>query len=206
MISKLMKKAVTFVLSTAMAVTAITFTMPQQKVKAAPTTSSQLVWSDEFNGSSLDTSKWGYEIGTGASGWGNNELQYYTNRTDNAYVSGGALHIRAKRESYGGKNYTSARLNTNGKFTFKYGYVEARLALPSSQGIWPAFWMLGANIGSVAGLHVVKLTSWKQLMQKIEHMLRVIGIAMDIRIMERIQEILILHNIIHMDYSGTVSI
>ncbi len=149
MISKLMKKAVTFVLSTAMAVTAITFTMPQQKVKAAPTTSSQLVWSDEFNGSSLDTSKWGYEIGTGASGWGNNELQYYTNRTDNAYVSGGALHIRAKRESYGGKNYTSARLNTNGKFTFKYGYVEARLALPSSQGIWPAFWMLGANIGSV---------------------------------------------------------
>ena len=149
MISKLMKKTVTFVLSTAMAVTAITFTMPQQKVKAAPTTNSQLVWSDEFNGSSLDTSKWGYETGTGASGWGNNELQYYTNRTDNAYVSGGALHIRAKRESYGGRNYTSARLNTNGKFTFKYGYVEARLALPSSQGIWPAFWMLGANIGSV---------------------------------------------------------
>lgn len=149
MISKLMKKTVTFVLCTAMAVTAITFTMPQQKVKAAPTTNSQLVWSDEFNGSSLDTSKWGYETGTGASGWGNNELQYYTNRTDNAYVSGGALHIRAKRESYGGRNYTSARLNTNGKFTFKYGYVEARLALPSSQGIWPAFWMLGANIGSV---------------------------------------------------------
>ena len=87
MISKLMKKAVTFVLSTAMAVTAITFTMPQQKVKAAPTTSSQLVWSDEFNGSSLDTSKWGYEIGTGASGWGNNELHYYTFCIYNSYVS-----------------------------------------------------------------------------------------------------------------------
>ena len=151
MISKFMKKTTAFVLSMAMIVSAITITvtMTSQKVLAAPTANSTLVWSDEFNGSSLDTSKWGYEIGTGSSGWGNNELQYYTNRTDNAYVSGGALHIRAKKESYGGRNYTSARLNTNGKFTFQYGYVEARLALPSNQGIWPAFWMLGANIGSV---------------------------------------------------------
>ena len=149
MISKFMKKTVTFVLSAAMVVSAMTTSvnMSVQTVKAAPTTGSQLVWSDEFNGSSLDTSKWSYE--TGGSGWGNNELQYYTDRTDNAYVSDGALHIKAKRESYGGKNYTSARLNTNGKFTFTYGYVEARLALPSNQGIWPAFWMLGANIGSV---------------------------------------------------------
>ena len=99
MISKFMKKTVTFVLSAAMVVSAMTTSvnMSAQTVKAAPTTGSQLVWSDEFNGSSIDTSKWGYEIGTGASGWGNNELQYYTNRTDNAYVSNGAMHIKAKR-------------------------------------------------------------------------------------------------------------
>lgn len=147
----LFKKVSGIVLSAAMVISTMgitTYSM-NKVVNAAPTTSSTLVWSDEFNGNSIDTSKWGYEIGTGSNGWGNNEQQYYTNRTDNAYVSGGALHIRAKRESYGGRNYTSARLNTNGKFTFTYGYVEARLALPSNQGIWPAFWMLGANIGSV---------------------------------------------------------
>lgn len=148
---KLFKKATTLVLSFALVLSSISITTQKMTadVEAAPTKSSTLVWSDEFNGSSLDTSKWGYEIGTGGSGWGNNEQQYYTNRKDNAYVSGGSLHIRAKKESYGGMRYTSARLNTNGKFTFKYGYVEARIALPSSQGIWPAFWMLGANIGSV---------------------------------------------------------
>ena len=147
----LFKKVSGIVLSAAMVISTMGITTHSMNkvVNAAPTTSSTLVWSDEFNGNSIDTSKWGYEIGTGSNGWGNNEQQYYTNRTDNAYVSGGALHIRAKRESYGGRNYTSARLNTNGKFTFTYGYVEARLALPSNQGIWPAFWMLGANIGSV---------------------------------------------------------
>lgn len=148
---QLFKKAAAMVLSLTLVVSSMGITSMKMTtdVKAAPTTSSTLVWSDEFNGNSLDTSKWGYEIGTGSSGWGNNEQQYYTNRSDNAYVSGGALHIRAKKEAYGGMNYTSARLNTNGKFTFTYGYVEARIALPSSQGIWPAFWMLGANIGSV---------------------------------------------------------
>lgn len=146
---RILNKAIATVLSMALIASSVgmTFTKSETKVNAAATTSSKLVWSDEFNGSSLNTSKWNYE--TGGGGWGNNELQYYTNRKDNAYVSGGALHIRAKKESYGGKNYTSARLNTNGKFTFTYGYVEARIALPSSQGIWPAFWMLGANIGSV---------------------------------------------------------
>lgn len=147
----LLKKVGTVILSLALIVSSITFTAEKMvtDVKAASTTSSTLVWSDEFNGNSIDTSKWGFEIGTGASGWGNNEQQYYTDRADNAYVSDGSLHIRAKKESYGGMRYTSARLNTNGKFTFTYGYVEARIALPSSQGIWPAFWMLGANIGSV---------------------------------------------------------
>lgn len=148
---QILKKALTITLSLAMVISSmgITFQKAEKKVEAAATTSSTLVWSDEFNGSSVDTSKWSYETGTGSWGWGNNEQQYYTSRTDNAYVSGGALHIRAKKESYGGMSYTSARLNTNGKFTFTYGYVEARLALPSSSGIWPAFWMLGANIGSV---------------------------------------------------------
>ena len=142
------KKAIIGLASVAMVATMSLSTINVSPVKGA-TTSSTLVWSDEFNGNSIDASKWGFEIGTGSNGWGNNEQQYYTNRTDNAYVADGALHIRAKKEAYGGKNYTSARLNTNGKFTFTYGYVEARLALPSSQGIWPAFWMLGANIGSV---------------------------------------------------------
>lgn len=119
------------------------------KTVSAVSASSKLVWSDEFNGSSLNTSKWGYETGTGSWGWGNNEQQYYTDRRDNLYVSDGVLHIKAKRENYGGMNYTSARINTSGKFTFTYGYVEARMALPASSGIWPAFWMLGANIGSV---------------------------------------------------------
>ena len=144
---QLLKKTAASVLSLALIVSSMTFTSLKMSkdVTAAPTTSSKLVWSDEFNGASIDTSKWGYEIGTGSSGWGNNEQQYYTNRSDNAYVSGGALHIRAKKESYGGMNYTSARLNTNGKFTFTYGYVEARIKIPSSRGIWPAFWMLGTN-------------------------------------------------------------
>lgn len=138
------KKAIIGLASVAMVATMSLSTINVSPVKGA-TTSSTLVWSDEFNGNSIDASKWGFEIGTGSNGWGNNEQQYYTNRTDNAYVADGALHIRAKKEAYGGKNYTSARLNTNGKFTFTYGYVEARLALPSSQGIWPAFWMLGGK-------------------------------------------------------------
>ena len=107
----------------------------------------RLVWSDEFEGNSIDNSKWGYDIGGG--GWGNNELEYYTNRGDNAYVADGLLHIRAKKESYGGREYTSARLLTKGKFEFNFGYVEARIALPSGDGIWPAFWMLGQNIDQV---------------------------------------------------------
>jgi len=103
-------------------------------------------WSDEFQGDALDITKWTYEIGTGENGWGNGEWQYYTDRTDNAYVADGVLHIAAKKESYEGANYTSARIITKGKFEFTYGTIEARIALPSGKGIWPAFWMLGANI------------------------------------------------------------
>ncbi|MBO7500221.1 MAG: glycoside hydrolase family 16 protein [Fibrobacterales bacterium] len=109
----------------------------------------QPVWADEFDGSAIDGSKWGFNIGTGSSGWGNNEWEYYTDRAENAYVRDGALHIRAQKESYGGSNYTSARMLTKGKFSFKYGTVKARIALPVGQGIWPAFWLLGDNIDDV---------------------------------------------------------
>jgi beta-glucanase (GH16 family) len=108
----------------------------------------RLVWSDEFEGNSIDGSKWGYDLGGG--GWGNNELEYYTNRGQNSYVQDGILHIKAIKESFEGKDYTSARMLTKGKFEFQFGYVEARIALPRGQGIWPAFWMLGNNIDSVS--------------------------------------------------------
>jgi beta-glucanase (GH16 family) len=105
-----------------------------------------LVWSDEFNGSSVDTSNWTFETGTGMNGWGNQELEYY--RSQNATVSGGMLLIQAKKENYRGSNYTSARLKTQGKREFQYGRFEARLKLPYGQGIWPAFWTLGNDINT----------------------------------------------------------
>lgn len=109
-----------------------------------------LVWSEEFDTPGApDPSKWGYDIGTGSGGWGNNELQYYTSRTDNVTVSGGTLKIIAKKESYSGSSYTSTRMLTKDKFSFKYGKVEARIKLPAGVGTWPAFWMLGNNIASV---------------------------------------------------------
>lgn len=105
----------------------------------------QLVWQDEFtNGISPD---WVFETGNGSSGWGNNELQYY--RRENATVENGKLVITAKRENYGGYQYTSARMKTQGRKSFRYGRIEASIALPSGQGLWPAFWMLGSNITSV---------------------------------------------------------
>ena len=109
---------------------------------------SPYLWNDEFD--TIDTTKWTFEIGTGASGWGNNEKQYYTGRSENAYVQDGILHIRANKESYNGSGYTSARMITKGKYSFTYGTVEARIALPTGKGIWPAFWMLGANIDEVS--------------------------------------------------------
>ena len=105
-----------------------------------------LSWSDEFNGTSIDGSKWGYDIGTGAAqglwGWGNGELQYYTDDLDNARVENGDLIITAIEEDYAGSNYTSARMVTRNKFSQTYGKFEARIDLPTGQGIWPAFWML----------------------------------------------------------------
>jgi len=120
-----------------------------------PPANYKLVWSDEFSGpdgSSPDSSKWTYDIG--GNGWGNNELEYYTNRTQNAQVKGGNLVITAQQESYTGadgvtRNYTSARLKTQGLFSQAYGRFEARIKIPAGQGMWPAFWMLGNDITSV---------------------------------------------------------
>jgi beta-glucanase (GH16 family) len=104
----------------------------------------QLVWSDEFNGSIGPD--WVFE--TGGGGWGNNEKQYY--QQQNATVSNGILAITARKESVGGMPYTSARMITAGRKSFQYGRIEARIKTPKGQGLWPAFWMLGANIGDPA--------------------------------------------------------
>jgi beta-glucanase (GH16 family) len=106
----------------------------------------KLIWSDEFDGQSVNTSNWTYETGTGTNGWGNNELQYYTSRPENVTIENGMLVITARQESYSGRNYTSARMKTQGKKSFRFGKIEARMKLPIGQGSWPAFWMLGDNI------------------------------------------------------------
>lgn len=112
-----------------------------------------LVWSDEFEGpagASPDTTIWNFDIGTGQDGWGNQELQYYTSRPENVSLNGdGQLVITILSESFQGRSFTSARINTKGKFEKQYGRVEARIRTPHGPGIWPAFWMLGSNIDQV---------------------------------------------------------
>ncbi len=122
---------------------------------AAPPPGYKLAWSEEFKqqpGSKPDPARWNYDLG--GHGWGNNELQNYVDDAAHAQVvadrgagDGRALRIRATSDGNG--KYTSARLHTNGKATAHYGYIEARLKLPYGQGIWPAFWMLGEDIGKV---------------------------------------------------------
>jgi beta-glucanase (GH16 family) len=106
-----------------------------------------LVWSDEFNTDGApDPTKWGYDIGTGDNGWGNEEKQYYTNRSQNVSVANGVLKINVIKESYSGSNYTSTRMLTKDKFAFTYGKIEVSAKLPAGGGTWPAIWMLGSNI------------------------------------------------------------
>lgn len=109
----------------------------------------ELLWSDEFEYTGFpDPAYWTFE--TGGGGWGNNELQYYkANDPDNSWVADGKLTITAINESFGGRNYTSARLITRDKFSFQYGKIEARMKLPYSKGLWAAFWAMGQNIGEV---------------------------------------------------------
>ncbi len=146
-------------------------------VTAKADTGWNLAWSDEFNGTSINTSNWKYE--TGGDGWGNNELEYYTNRSENARIENGNLVVEARKENYNGMNYTSARLKSQGLKNWTYGKVEARMKLPSGQGVWPAFWMLGENISQV---------SWPK--------------CGEIDIMEHINNESAIHGTIHWDSTG----
>jgi len=124
-------------------------TTNQIMVKVASSSFSTLIFSDEFDtDGSPDSTKWGYDLGNGSDGWGNNELEYYTKRSDNVTVSGGFLKITAKKEDYQGFRYTSTRMLTQGKFDFTYGRVEVRAKLPIGGGTWPAIWMLGSSIST----------------------------------------------------------
>jgi beta-glucanase (GH16 family) len=115
----------------------------------------RLTWADEFNtpdSSAPDPKKWTFD--TGGNGWGNHELESYTSRRENVKIAGGHLVITARREQYTGADgiaqpYTSARLKTQGLFAQAYGRFEARIMIPRGQGIWPAFWLLGDDIGRV---------------------------------------------------------
>lgn len=136
-----------------------------------------LVWSDEFNGNTLNKENWVYDIG--GDGWGNNELQYYTDRSENVRVENGHLVIEAKKEEYGGMGYTSGRIKTKGLQEFKYGRIEAKMKMPKGQGLWPAFWMLGSNIDS---------NVWPT--------------CGEIDIMEHVNNAENIHGTIHWDYNG----
>ncbi|EMU55810.1 glycoside hydrolase family 16 protein [Clostridium butyricum] len=117
------------------------YSKPSEKMK--------LVWSDEFDESEINKDNWTYDIGKGNNGsnngWGNNELQYYTDRSDNSRIEDGNLVIEAHKENYNGSDYTSARLKSKELKEFTYGRIEARIKLPLDQGLWPAFWMLGSS-------------------------------------------------------------
>jgi beta-glucanase (GH16 family) len=113
-----------------------------------------LVWSDEFNapdGTTPDPQKWNYDLG--GNGWGNHELEFYTNHPQNAQIRSGNLVITAQKESatdkYGTRDYTSARIKTQSLFAQAYGRFESRIKIPKGEGVWPAFWMLGEDIATL---------------------------------------------------------
>ena len=108
-----------------------------------------VVWSDEFNGPTLDASTWTYDVGN--QGWGNGQLEYDTAQHENTYITNGSLVLEADRTNYWGNSFTSARILTQGRFAFKYGDLEARIKMPNTaNGLWPAFWMMGNNAGAIA--------------------------------------------------------
>jgi beta-glucanase (GH16 family) len=125
---------------------------PAFPAQAGSTNQSKLVWSDEFdapNGSAPDPRKWTYDLG--GKGWGNQELETYTDRPLNAFIQNGMLVIEARKETFTGKDgvardYTSARLKTQGLFSQTFGRIEARIKIPYGQGLWPALWMLGDDV------------------------------------------------------------
>ena len=102
-----------------------------------------LTWSDEFDGTSLDTGNWTIDIGDGCPnlcGWGNSELEYY--RAENVTVTDGNLVLTSRQESYGGRSFTSGKVHTRNKQAFLYGRIEMRAKIPTGEGMWPAFWMM----------------------------------------------------------------
>ena len=132
-------------------------TTEEEAVIPADPEFTNLVWSDEFDvAGSPDANNWAYDIGDGSGpnepgkGWGNNEEQYYTDRSENVIVEEGVLKIIAKKESFGGSSYTSTRMKTQGKYNFTYGRVDIKAKLPAGGGTWPALWMLGTNITAVS--------------------------------------------------------
>lgn len=145
----------------------------------------ELLWSDEFNDATINQTNWVFETGNN-NGWGNNELEYYTNRPVNATTDNGNLLIIAKKENYGGKSYTSARMKTQGKREFTYGKIEARIKAPVGQGIWPAFWTLGKNISTSGGVAGV---GWPK--------------CGEIDILEHVSNSPTIHGTVHWDSNGT---
>lgn len=133
----------TSILSSLLLACSITCTGKEANAETKQDNNWSLTWSDEFDGNEINPSNWTYDID--GHGWGNNELQYYTNRPENARVEDGNLIIEARKESFEGSQYTSARLKSEGLQNFLYGKVEARIKIPEGQGLWPAFWMLGSN-------------------------------------------------------------
>lgn len=133
---------------TAMHTTAVAAVPPAPQKVSAADPNWQQVWSDEFNGTTINPNNWTYD--TGGDGWGNNELEYYTTSSKNSFLDGnGHLVIKAFKETYRNRNYTSARLKTQGLQNFTYGRIEASIKVPNGQGVWPAFWMLGSNFPTV---------------------------------------------------------
>ena len=112
------------------------------------TNSGGVIWSDEFNGSVIDSATWTYDVS--GAGFGNGQLEYDTARHENSYTTNGNLVIEARRENYLGNSFTSARMLTQGRFAYLYGDLEARIKLPNTaNGLWPAFWMMGNNAGAI---------------------------------------------------------
>lgn len=131
-----MKKLVSFVLAALF--------LSATAAMAAPPAGYGLLWSDEFDGTSLDTSLWTNDVGTGANGWGNAELEYYTDGA-NLEFGNSAVTMVAKQEAFNGSNYTSARFTSQGKKFFTYGYIECKMKAAKGAGLWNAIWMLGED-------------------------------------------------------------
>src|ERR1700704_465939 len=135
------------ILAFAVALVSLCPTLACRADQQGPAPAWRLPWAEGVDGAALDTTKWVRE--TGGNGWGNAELEFYTDRVENARTANGYLVIEARQETFGSRAYTSARLKTQGLGAWRYGRIEARIQIPRGQGLWPAFWMLGDNLVQV---------------------------------------------------------